>query len=66
MTVVVNGQERNISPGSSLEDLLRELELDPGMVVVEHNRSIVRRGNLALTNLGEGDRVEVVHFVGGG
>jgi len=66
MTVVVNGQERVISQGTSLEGLLRHLDLDPRMVVVEHNRTIVRRANLAQTNLAEGDRVEVVHFVGGG
>ncbi len=52
--------------GSSLDDLLRVLELDPRMVVVEHNRSIVRRPQLQATPLADGDQVELVHFVGGG
>jgi len=47
-------------------DLLRSLDLDPRVVVVEHNRHIVRRPELASTTLHAGDRVELVHFVGGG
>ncbi len=64
--VTVNGNEREIDSGSRLDDLLRVLELDPRMVVVEHNRSIVRRPQLEATPLEDGDRVELVHFVGGG
>jgi len=40
--------------------------LDPRTVVVELNRSIVRRANLSTTPLSPGDSVELVHFVGGG
>lgn len=64
--VVVNGTDRVLESGSSLDDLLRALELDPRMVVVEHNRGIVRRPDLGQTRLADGDRVELVHFVGGG
>jgi len=54
-------------PGpSSLADLLQHLDLDPRTVVVELNRSIVRRGNLSTTPISPGDSVELVHFVGGG
>lgn len=66
ITVVVNGEPRQIEPAASLLDLLRSLDLDPRVVVVEHNRQIVRRLGLASTTLGAGDRVELVHFVGGG
>lgn len=66
MTVVVNGEPREISQEASLLDLLRSLELDPRVVVVEHNRQIVRRPSLASTTLQPGDHVELVHFVGGG
>lgn len=66
MRITVNGEEREISAGSSLTDLLRVLELDPRMVVVEHNRGIVRRPQLEETRLDDGDQVELVHFVGGG
>jgi thiamine biosynthesis protein ThiS len=47
-------------------DLLRQLDLDPGTVVVELNRQIVRRPRLDHTALADGDAVELVHFVGGG
>ena len=66
MTVMVNGEPREIAPAASLLDLLRNLDLDPRVVVVEHNRRIVRRPALGATALREGDRVELVHFVGGG
>lgn len=66
ITILVNGAERRIGTGASLADLLQELELDPQGVVVELNREIVRRPALERTALREGDRVEIVHFVGGG
>jgi thiamine biosynthesis protein ThiS len=64
--IVVNGEPKQIAAGASLEDLVRSLDLDPRMVVVEHNRAIVRRGSLASVSLTQGDSVELVHFVGGG
>lgn len=64
--VVVNGEERRAQRGITLAGLLSDLSLDPRAVVVEHNRRIVRRGALATTSVAEGDRVELVHFVGGG
>ncbi len=66
MNITVNGDSREIESGSSLHDLLRVLELDSRVVVVEHNRSIVRRAQLGDTPLANGDQVELVHFVGGG
>jgi thiamine biosynthesis protein ThiS len=64
--VVVNGQERSIDRSSTGLDLLRVLDLDPRTVVVELNKEIVRRPSLGETRLHEGDRIEIVHFVGGG
>ena len=66
VTVVVNGEPRDVARGASLLDLLRTLDLDPRVVVVEHNRQIVRRPGLGAVVLREGDHVELVHFVGGG
>ncbi len=66
ITVTVNGKDRRITANASLGDLLDQLELDSRAVVVELNRAIVRRPELGATRLGNGDRVEVVHFVGGG
>lgn len=66
MNIVVNGQERPLEAESTALDLLRALDLDPGTVVVEVNRTIIRRPALADTRLQDGDVVELVHFVGGG
>ena len=64
--IVVNGEPRAVPAPASLLDLLTHLGLDPRMVVVEHNREIVRRPLLGDTTLTDGDVVELVHFVGGG
>ncbi len=66
MDVVINGEQRNVTPGATLLELLQELELDPRAVVVEHNRRIVRRAGLGDVTVSEGDAIELVHFVGGG
>jgi len=64
--VVINGEQRTVTPGATLLELLKELELDPRAVVVEHNRKIVRRVGLGEVTVQEGDAIELVHFVGGG
>ena len=66
MNITVNGESRLIAAKSSLHDLLLCLDIDPRTVVVEHNRAIVRRPQLAEQPLQEGDSIELVHFVGGG
>ena len=63
--VVINGETRQVA-GGTLLDLLAELELDPRGVVVEHNARIVRRPVLGEVTVSAGDKIEVVHFVGGG
>jgi len=66
MDIILNGEPRRVPRSASLADLLQHLDLDPRTVVVELNRSIVRRANLSATPLAAGDSVELVHFVGGG
>ena len=66
VSIVLNGESRAVRQGLSVADLLRDLELHPGMVVVEHNRKIVARKALRATPVEEGDTIELVHFVGGG
>lgn len=64
---VVNGEERTVAAGSTIGDLLRELDVSAEVVIVEHNREIVRdRALLDTLVLATGDSVEIVHFVGGG
>jgi sulfur carrier protein len=64
--IEVNGESRQIEDGRSVADLLEDLELDGRLVVVEVNRQIVRRNEIEDVALRAGDRVEIVHFVGGG
>ena len=69
LSLIVNGQSRDfeaLSESSSLELLLGELGLKGDRVAVEHNGESVPRVLWAGTALSEGDRLEVVHFVGGG
>ena len=66
MTVVVNGEETQVSNGAMVVEVITALGLKPERVAVEVNHKIVRRADWSSTALGEGDRVEIVHFVGGG
>lgn len=66
ISLLVNGEPRSIPGPATLDDLLQHLGLDARTVVVEHNRSIVRRPRLGEVALAAGDSVELVHFVGGG
>ncbi len=66
ISVIVNGKDRSVEGESNLLDLLRSLDLDPRAVAVELNKQIVRKAQLSTVRLNEGDRIELVHFVGGG
>lgn len=64
--VVINGQRRSVNAGTTVLALIAELGLDGKRVAVERNREVVPRAQHATTLLAEGDRLEVVTFVGGG
>ena len=64
--VTVNGAERRVPSGSSVADLIRLLEIDGARVAVERNLDVVPRATWSGAQLADGDRVEVVTFVGGG
>ncbi len=67
VALTVNGEKKELPAGSSVADLLESHKLDPRMVVVEHNRVILRdRSAYARIELSRGDAIEIVHFVGGG
>lgn len=69
MDLVINGQPRSfpaLPAGATLPDLLSALGLKADRIAVEHNGSIVRRPDWPSTAVSEGDRFEIVHFVGGG
>ena len=66
VTIKLNGEEREVPADLSVSGLLVHLELDERLVVVERNREIVRRDRYEEVGIGEGDTIELVHFVGGG
>ena len=66
IAITLNGEPRRLAPGTSVDALVLSLELPPGRVAVERNREIVPRSQWGAAVLGEGDQVEIVHFVGGG
>ena len=66
MQIELNGQPREIAPGTSVASLVAELQLDARYLAVERNRELVPRAKHADTILSAGDRLEVVTLVGGG
>jgi sulfur carrier protein len=66
INVSVNGEKRATQSGASVVDLLRELGLDSGRVAIERNLQILPRSQWMATNVADGDRYEIVQFVGGG
>lgn len=64
--IIVNGEPRDLSASTSVAGLLAELGLDARKVAVERNAAIVPRSAYAATMLAAGDRLEIVHFIGGG
>jgi thiamine biosynthesis protein ThiS len=66
MKLIINGEDKEVADGLSLEGLLEQLQIRPARVVVERNRDIVARDTYGSTMLAEGDALEIVHFVGGG
>ncbi|MFZ1132476.1 MAG: sulfur carrier protein ThiS [Terriglobales bacterium] len=65
MNVTING-ETQVSAAGTLGALVAQLGMKPDRVAIELNREIVPRDQWAETELHEGDRLEIVHFVGGG
>ena len=66
MRVQINGEVREITDELKLSELVKELSLAPERVAIELNQKVVRRTHWPETMLAEGDRIEIVHFVGGG
>ncbi|RMD86276.1 MAG: sulfur carrier protein ThiS [Candidatus Dadabacteria bacterium] len=66
MKVRINGEDRELSEGTTLARLVADLGLSGRRLAIELNRSVVPREQWEETELHEGDRVEIVHFVGGG
>ncbi len=66
MRVYINGESREVQGSPSLADLINQLDLPAARIAVELNRAVVRRDEWHETMLHDDDRIEIVHFVGGG
>ena len=66
MQITLNGEPYELARPMSVVELLTMLDIDPRRVAVEHNLSIIKRHTFQEIVVSEGDRVEVVNFVGGG
>jgi thiamine biosynthesis protein ThiS len=66
LRLYVNGESHEFPGTISLAELIAKLELPANRIAVELNRSVVRRADWSSTPLSDEDRIEIVHFVGGG
>ena len=64
--ITVNGKPHRLTAGSNVTDLIGELQLAEKRVAIELNLDILPRAKWAETALNAGDKLEIVHFVGGG
>jgi thiamine biosynthesis protein ThiS len=66
MKLFVNGEPREVDEITSLAELITQLDLPVARIAIELNRNVVRRSDWSSTMLKDEDRIEIVHFVGGG
>jgi thiamine biosynthesis protein ThiS len=66
MRITLNGEAQEFPGPMSLKELLARFDLDARKVAIERNREIVARSVYGETRLADGDRLEIVHFIGGG
>ncbi|HET8826489.1 MAG TPA: sulfur carrier protein ThiS [Terriglobales bacterium] len=66
MTLTINGENRDLENVTTLSDLVSQLGMKADRVAIELNRELIRRDRWPETQLSDGDKLEIVHFVGGG
>lgn len=66
MRVYINGESKEVQGTPTLAELITQLDLPAARIAVELNREVVRRSDWGNTMVHEDDRIEIVHFVGGG
>ncbi len=66
LTIELNGDPKHVAAPFTVQALVQSLGLDPAKVAVERNLAIVPKSSFADVALADGDRIEIVHFVGGG
>jgi sulfur carrier protein len=66
MKLLINGREREVPKGITVEDLIAMLDIKTSRLAFERNREVVPRTRYAVTALEDGDKIEIVTLVGGG
>ncbi len=66
MEIILNGEKRKLTEGLTVLDLVQQLGFSAERLAVELNLQIIKREQWATSNLKQGDRIEIVQFVGGG
>jgi thiamine biosynthesis protein ThiS len=66
LALILNGEPRRLEAVKNVAELVAALGLEPRKVAVERNLEIVPRSAYGQTHLADGDRIEIVHFIGGG
>jgi sulfur carrier protein len=66
MKVLINGEAKEIETEVTLSQLLEHFSLPSERIAIELNRQVVRRKDWELIQIKEADKIEIVHFVGGG
>lgn len=66
ITITINGDTKTLEQPKNLAALLISLEIDPKRVAVEHNLEIAPKSSYDVVMVNDGDRLEIVHFIGGG
>lgn len=66
MKVFINGETREIETEVNLDELLENLSLPQERIAVELNKAVVRKKDWATIRVKDADKIEIVHFVGGG
>ena len=66
MDITINGEEKRLEAPVTVEGLLKVLDLEPCKIAIERNLEIVPKSLYGETALSDGDKIEIVQFVGGG
>ncbi|MFT6219398.1 MAG: thiamine biosynthesis protein ThiS [Myxococcota bacterium] len=64
--IILNGEEKFVAGNIAIDNLILNLELDVKKIAIEKNYEIILPEEFAKNMLSEGDRIEIVHFIGGG
>jgi thiazole synthase len=66
MRLTINGEQRDFGIPLTVDEMLEQIGMDPRKVAVERNLEVVPKSRYQVTSLNDGDRIEIVHFIGGG